>query len=60
MDSTLGTYLLLFLLAVTGIPVLIGMALLGRKLTSEALERLTVIWTVCKVSLVTTGALVLL
>jgi hypothetical protein len=60
MDSTLGTYLLLFLLAVTGIPVLLGMALLGRKLTREALERLTVIWTVCKVGLVTTGALVLL
>jgi hypothetical protein len=61
MDSTLGTLITLSLLAVVGIPVLVAVALLGpRRVTREAVEQLTVIWTICKVSLVTTASLALL
>lgn len=51
----------LCLLAILGVPLLVAMALLGpRQLTRQAMETLTVIWTVVKVGLVSAASLVLL
>lgn len=51
----------LCLLAILGVPLLVAMALLGpRQLTRQAMETLTVVWTVVKVGLLSAASLVLL
>lgn len=48
-------------LAILGIPLLLAMALLGpRQLTRQAVETLTVIWTIAKLGMVSAASLVLL
>ncbi|MDX1968207.1 MAG: hypothetical protein SFV23_13610 [Planctomycetaceae bacterium] len=59
--TTFSTVAVLCLLAILGIPLLVAMALLGpRQLTRQAVETLTVIWTIVKVGVVSAASLALL
>lgn len=59
--TTPASVAVLCLFAILGVPLLVAMALLGpRQLTRQAMETLTVVWTVVKVGLLSAASLVLL
>lgn len=61
MNSSIESLVMLLLFALVGLPLLIGLALVGpRQLTRNAIETITVAWTVVKVTVLAAATLVLI